>query len=96
MKETFNGNGTGTQGTPAAAADQQHYTTGQQAKMPLTDYYLNKFDGGAQTLGNLRPNEGSDPFLQPIPEGENSVMAAMQKQMRDRGTPQARDFTGSM
>ena len=71
FKETFKPSGNGT----PAGADQQHYTTGQQAKMPLTDYYLNKFDGGAQTLGNLRPNE--DPFLQSIPEGENSVMAAM-------------------
>ena len=51
--------------------------------MPLTDYYLNKFEpSGAQTMSNNRPNE--DPFLQPIPEGENSVMMAMQRKMRDR------------
>jgi len=50
--------------------------------MPLTDYYLNKFEGNAQSVGNTRPNE--DPFLQSLPDGENSVMAAMQKQMRDR------------
>lgn len=41
LKETFKPN------TPATGAEQHHYTTSQQAKMPLTDYYLNKFDGGA-------------------------------------------------